>query len=155
MKKMVFKFRTGAPFPHKKAQAIGERLETIRKSHKGRLSPDDIVSDAYDGNSPLHTVFEWNDVKAAHVQRMGVARNLVGAVVVEYEELGGVEARYYVSTRTEESTDYIPTTVALSDPKIRVEILEQAMGELTSFQTRYKHLNELAMVFSAINKVKV
>ena len=62
--------------------AVRERLAQIKRTAEGPLRPDDVVEDARQGDSPLHPLFEWDDVKAAQEQRLDRAREIIRVVHV-------------------------------------------------------------------------
>jgi hypothetical protein len=64
------------------AQVAGEELARIKGHNSGDLTPDMVVKAAEDAKSPLHSVFEWDDAKAAQQQRMSTAKLLIRSVVV-------------------------------------------------------------------------
>lgn len=61
---------------------IAERLRQLEKSN-GRLEPEDVIKDARDPASPLHSYFEWNDAEAARQHRLIQARELIRSVKIE------------------------------------------------------------------------
>lgn len=64
-------------------RALEARLEKIRLQNGGVLTPDAVVKDAKNRNSPLHEHFEWDDTKAAYQYRLDQARELIRKVRVE------------------------------------------------------------------------
>ncbi len=48
-----------------------------------RITPDRIVADAKNKQSPLHDLFEWDKAKAAAAHWLDQARAIIGAVRVE------------------------------------------------------------------------
>jgi hypothetical protein len=67
-------------------ESVKQRL--IELAAGGRLTPNAVVEDARDKDSPLHSVFEWDDAVAADRFRIEQARNLIQSfkVHVEYRE---------------------------------------------------------------------
>lgn len=59
-----------------------QRLIEIGEANGGRLTPEMVLSDAADTESPLHEYFEWDDTKAAHAHRIDQARTLIRSVRV-------------------------------------------------------------------------
>jgi hypothetical protein len=56
----------------------------IRELEKeGRLSPNDVVDEAANPDSPLHTYFEWDDTEGARKYRLLQARTLIRTIKVE------------------------------------------------------------------------
>ena len=73
------------------------RLERIRARNKGVLTPADVVKDASDESSPLHSYFTWDDTEAAHQYRLDQARTLIRNVKVEVTtSTARVAAPYYI-----------------------------------------------------------
>lgn len=64
-------------------RVIADRLAQIEQLCEGRLTPDAVVADARDETSPLHSLFEWSDERAAHQFRLDQARRLIRSVRVE------------------------------------------------------------------------
>lgn len=69
------------------AQAVGERIERIRRRTGGALGAADVVEDATkDRGSPLRPCFEWDNRAAAEQFRLHQARNVISALrTVKFE----------------------------------------------------------------------
>jgi hypothetical protein len=69
---------------HEKRQLLQDELARLYKLH-GKLAPDILVEEAANPNHPLHDGFgwEWNDERAAHLQRLDHARRLISSVKYE------------------------------------------------------------------------
>jgi len=79
-------------------QQIEERIQEIA-DQKGNLTPDALIEDAKDPDSPLHNEFEWDDAKAAMEARRETARRLIRSVrVVVRTETHTVAVPRYVRT---------------------------------------------------------
>lgn len=63
-------------------KTVEDRLASIAKRRKGRLTPAAVVKDARSKKSPLHSFFEWDDSEAAHQYRLNQARGLIRSVRV-------------------------------------------------------------------------
>lgn len=63
-----------------------KRLQEIEKN--GRVTPEEVVEDARDPASPLHSHFEWDDAEAAHQHRLGQAALLISRVRLEVTHRG-------------------------------------------------------------------
>jgi hypothetical protein len=61
---------------------VRERLRLL-ENREGTLTPESMVSDARDKNSPLHELFEWDDATAAHTARIEQARYIIRTVRFE------------------------------------------------------------------------
>lgn len=62
---------------------IADRLARITKRNHGVLTPDAVLEDAKDEDSPLHDQFTWDDSEAAHQWRLEQARTLIRSVRVD------------------------------------------------------------------------
>lgn len=146
---------TAAPAVVSDQASIREELERIARSHGGLLKPEDVVEEARQPSSPLHSQFTWDNSEAAHHWRLFQARNLIRVVVV-YHESPASESRVFVSLtpdRKEEGGGYRLLRTVLSNQQMRAQLLEDALHELQVFEDKYRHLKELARVFKAIKAV--
>jgi hypothetical protein len=62
-------------------QAIDERIRELYQKH-GKVTPDIVIEDAKNPESPLHGEFEWDVNKAAMEAWRDTARRLIRAVTV-------------------------------------------------------------------------
>ena len=132
-----------------------EELGQIAKDNGGieKLNVENIVDFAKNPSTDLHAHFEWNDSVGGHLHRLEQARHLLRIWVVK-EDDDPVEHRVYVSLGSERgSYTYRKLVEVLSDEDMRGQLLEDALRELRSFQQKYRRLKELAVVFSAIDRV--
>ncbi len=149
---MIYEFKLGPKQYPVEAQLVGEELEAMRVRRNGHLTPRGVVEDARSADSPLHPIFEWNDVKAAEAHRETQARELLRMVVVRLDEQPEESpVRAFVSVRVEQEPVYTSVQNALSDDALREQMLASAMRELVSVRRRYKEVTELAAVFSQID----
>jgi hypothetical protein len=148
----------GSRFPVQ-AQVAGEALEDIRERHGDCLKPAVVVEESRPDVAPLHPCFEWQDEKAAELYREDQARRVIRSVRVLHEPMPDGEVRAptiaYVSVRLPESGPvYLTTARVLSDVDLRQQALENALALFRGVQARYRHLEELAEVFAALEKVE-
>jgi hypothetical protein len=148
----------GSRFPVQ-AQVAGEALEDIRERHGDGLKPAVVVEESRPDVAPLHCCFEWQDEKAAELYREDQARRVIRSVRVLHEPMPDGEVRAptiaYVSVRLPESGPvYLTTARVLSDVDLRQQALENALALLRGVEARYAHLEELAEVFAALEKVE-
>jgi len=59
---------------------VAERLNEIAERNGGCLTPEDVVADARDKDSPLHEHFDWDIDRAAHQHWIRTARALISSV---------------------------------------------------------------------------
>lgn len=136
------------------AQVAGDELERIRVKSNGQMTPRAVVDESRPDDAPLHPVFEWDDEVAAEAWREEQARYVIRSVAVVYEEAPQQEPqRAFVSVSVEKRPSYTSTAAALSDADLRQQVLQRALSELASWRKRYAELNELAKVFTAIDKI--
>ena len=129
------------------AQTAGEELNRIYQE-KGRLDAPDIVSESRPESAPLHSCFEWDDEKAAHKYRIAQAQSIIRAIIV-VDEAEKLETRAFVNVQRE----YHPVSVVVRNPEKRETLLQNALNELRWFEQKYNTLQELSVVFSAIEEV--
>jgi len=133
-------------------------LERIRRSNKTeKLEPKDVVSSAENPRSYLHRYFEWDDTRAAHQYRLHRARHLLASIeVVIAPAVQSKPVRAYAAFRkdgTPQQKEYVTITDALADPEKRQELLHRAMKEILRWRKEYRALEELAPIFSEVDKL--
>lgn len=153
-----FEFSEGARFQPgavKDANSVGEHLELLRKEAKGELTPEDVVKDARNDNSPLHSFFEWDDGEAAEKFRLQQARGLIRAVVAVYvsDDKPAVRQKVYVHIPDPGAQHYREITHAMSAKRTREQVLMAAWRDFLALRRKYQDLKEFADVFIAIDDV--
>jgi hypothetical protein len=145
------RFQSGAS---QNAKEVGEHLELLRKQCKGELTPRDVLDDAKNNNSPLHSFFEWDDGEAAEQYRLQQARGLIRSVVAIYTQPDqpAMRVRAYVHVPEAGAPHYRDTQSAMSQEKTRDLVLQRAWRELSAWRARYKDLKQLADLFSCIDE---
>lgn len=149
---MIYKWKPQAGI-QVDAQVAGERLEELRVRNNGQLTPRAVVDDARPEQAPLHPAFEWRDEVAAEKYREDQARYMLRQITVTLpeEDKERPPIRAFVNVRVEDSQSYTHVAHALSDAELRQQVLARAWRELQDWRQRYKELEELADVFSAID----
>ena len=139
------------------AKEVGQHLELLRKEAKGELTPEDVLKDAENSNSPLHAFFEWSDTEAARQYRLSQARTLIRAVVAVYvdDEKPARRMKAFVHINEPGAPHYRDTAHAMSVKRTRDMVLKQAWRELQAWRNRYKDLAEFAAVFEAMENVQI
>jgi hypothetical protein len=160
---MIYAWKPGTAIAALDAQTAGERLEAIRVTHGGFLTPAQVVADARTDDSPLHPVFEWVDARAAERWREEQASYLIRHITVVVERQGAEDdsppifARAFVSVQFDDPEGDEPTqaytaiSVALQDGAMREQVVQRAYSELQAWRRRYADLKELAQVFEALD----
>lgn len=154
-----FEFSEGARFQPGAAgdaKAVGEHLEMLRQQAKGELTPEDVLADAKNHNSPLHSYFEWDEGAAAQQYRLQQARGLIRAVVAIYvhDDKPATRVRAYVHIPEPGAQHYREVTHAMSQRKTRDMVLQRAWREFQQWRQRYKDLKEFADLFEAADAVQ-
>lgn len=135
---------------------IQEELEAIRESNDGLLRAADVLEFAQSNpDSALYRKFEWDDSRASHLYRLAQARAVIRVnVIVPDATLTTVRA--YVSLmgdRMLPGGGYRSLQEVMASTEQRRQLLKQAMREAIIWRAKYKHLEELAAVFGAIDDV--
>lgn len=145
--------------------AIRSELMEIAKDH-GVLTPELVVEKARDPNTALHAKFEWNEsdghYKFLLMQAMQLLRVIKVTIVRENRDTKQIEVkttRAFVAPISERKSKlnpgggYSPVEDVLSDPDRRQALLDTALSELTAFRQKYESLDELAAIWTALDKL--
>lgn len=132
--------------------AIREELERLKAS--GVIRPADVVAKAADPESAMHSWFEWDDTEAAQQHRIWQARQLL-RVFVTVETKNSKPVRAFVSLGSDRSGDggYRALADVLSDQQLRAQLLADAIKELRSSERKFRQLQELSGIWSALEEV--
>ncbi|RPH38323.1 hypothetical protein EHM92_00130 [bacterium] len=136
--------------------AVISELKRIADEHEGKLLPGDIVDEARNTRSPLHSKFEWDDTEAAERYRLWQARQLI-SVTVDYigADKDSPLSRVFVSlTPDRKDGGYRTIESVMSDKGYRQRLLDDAMEEMQRFQQKFATLKELAEVFAAMRRAR-
>ncbi len=138
---------------------IISELQRIEQAGGGILQPAAIVEAARPISSPLHSRFEWDNVKASDEYRIWQARSLIRLCITVISNSPNPDGdRMWVSLKTDrvkEGGGYRPLVQVLSNIKMRDELLQDALDEFSYFQQKFGALKELAEVFRAMKKTHV
>jgi hypothetical protein len=148
------RFQSGAKVDDPKI--VGAHIDMLRQQQHGELTPEDVLKDAANPNSPLHTFFEWNDTEAARQHRLHQARGLIRAVVAVYvsDDKPAVRTRAFVHIPEPSTPHYRSAAAAMSTTKTRTLVLQQAWREFQQWKRRYKDLHELAALFTVADELE-
>lgn len=159
-KQKGYRYRPGHGFRDVEAATIGQRVEAIKKKRGDNIcSAADLVKDSEPEDSPLHTLFEWDDTVAGPKWREHEARQVLHSYEIVYINKAGKEhaeiANVSVADRkANPGGAYMATRDAMQDPDLRDRIIAQAKGMLDAWEKRYGHLEELAGYVAAIRKAR-
>lgn len=136
-----------------KRDAIRMRLMEIEAANKGVLTPDAVIEDAKDPDSPLHDQFEWDTSKAAYRYWLDQARALITSVkVVETIEKRKVSTVYYVRNPKADSDEqgYVSVTTLKSDEDLAREAI---YAEFMRARALMERARDLAAVLNLVEEV--
>ena len=146
----IYDFRSGRSLKNVDPQQVGEELERIR-AQNGQLLAKDVLESAASPESPLHNAFEWDDSAAARQHRLTQARRLIVSVRI----LNGpvqTATPAFVSVRTPQGRQFVPTVEAMSDDVLKARVLQEIKQFLEGIQRRYSHFEEVAELIGNIAK---
>lgn len=107
-------------------EAVRQRLAEIAARNRGKLDPLDVIEDARDASSPLHSHFTWSDEDAAQKQRLYEARALIRSVrvtTVVNQTVHRVIAYVRDPEKTNTEAGYIETARLRSDRDLARAVL--------------------------------
>lgn len=134
-------------------EAIRIRLGEIELANGGRLTPDDVVEDAKNPESPLHACFEWDIEKAASAYWIEQARTLITSIrVVTRVDKTAVTSVFYVRdpSAADGEQGYISVATLRSDADMAREAI---VSEFSRVAYVLRRARELAVALDASKDV--
>lgn len=141
------------------AEIVGKALERLEKQH-GAIKPETLVLVARAKESPLHTLFTWEDTEAARQWRLEEARRIIRSVRVVIQDEGSAEpimVRAFVSVKAAEDETkfagqgYVSTARAMRVGFYYEQLLADAKEELVRWRRKYAELKELRAIFILVD----
>jgi len=142
---------------------IEERLEFLKGKY-GKVTPDIVVEDARDTESPLHDQFEWDLEKAAMRTWRETARKLIRTVEVRREIKSQIICvpRYVRDPDSDsEEQGYVDTIELRSQHDRAVRVIQREIGCLAAVVDRVRALaigldleDEVEVLFQAVVQLK-
>jgi len=133
----------------KDKEVVEKRLAEIASANDGRLTPDLVVEDAQNPDSPLHELFEWNDGVAGHKYRIEQARQVITSVrVVITTEHKSVSTVFYVRDPEADATEqgYVSINKLRSNSDLARESIVMEFSRAASYLQRARtHAEALGM----------
>lgn len=123
--------------------AIIERLQQLQDA-SGVITPDDVLADAVNPESPLHDQFDWDDSSAARKYRLDQARTLIRSVrLVLTEKKHQIQSIAYVRSPDAGSKEqgYV-SSIVLRDDKARAR--QALIGELQRAEAALQRAYDVA-----------
>lgn len=137
------------------AQKVGERLEWLRNKHGGVLQPRQLVEDGRKvASSPLRQCFEWDNDVAAEEYRDIQARRILRFIAVNISRADEKPKfiRAFVNIVPDDGERaYASLFAVMSNAELRKRLLKRALHEADLWRARYDELDELSVVFEALD----
>lgn len=147
----IYKPVEGSILTDDQAETYGRHLSQL-KTENGGLRPEDVVEDARDPESPMHSWFEWDDTEAAEKYRCTQAyylfRNINVVLTVNEEE---VTTRAFYNVVVKERV-YVTVGKVLTEDDLREQVIEKARKSLASWMRIYGLYEELFAVIKPIEE---
>ena len=135
------------------AQVVGEEIQKIEEKN-GSVTPSAIVEKARAKNNPMHQMFEWDDKKAAELQRRQTARQIMGNLTVIVEDAEPVRAYVNIEKQGGHTKGiFMNIQEAMTNAESRENILINAKNELLAFKRKYGRLTEFAKLIPIIDEL--
>lgn len=148
---MIYQFKSGTHLKSKgvSPQAVGEDLENLRQQQGGKLTAPNVVERAGEPTSPMHSMFTWNDVDAAHQFRLEEARLLLRSMVIVNKDGDEPERAFWaVSVKASEDDKedryYQSAAVVSRTPQEYQSALKMMLMELAGAEKGLQQLIKLA-----------
>ena len=152
-KRMVYKWE-GYKY-NVSANIVGAHCEAI-EARNGKVTSKDLVDDARDESSELHSLFEWDDAIAGEKYRRNQAQTILAALKIVIEdkpkEAVTVKAFVNVSPEPRSNASYVNVKAALENEEHKNAVLANAKRELYIVRMKYNTLAELSKVWAAIDE---
>lgn len=133
------------------AEVVGKHFQKLEKK-EGTLTSQNVLESARSEKSPIHSLFEWDDTKAAEQYRLKQAAQLICNLTVEIEtDDKPIECRAYMDVSEAKVGSFINVQSAFQSEESRDVVLRRALNELSAFKAKYKNLMELKDVFDVID----
>lgn len=142
------------------AAVVGSTIEVIQEREGGACSPGALVDEARSEDSPIHSLFNWEDSEAAELYRTdqarGIIRNLRVRRVVDTEA-----APAFISVQLAppivEGKDpspprrgYVPSARVMSEADLYSQALNDCLQQLRGLQKRFNWIKELGPVWREV-----
>lgn len=143
-----------------KAQALGCEIEAMLEEGVS-ITPEAMVERATPSSSSIHSLFEWEEKKAAHLYRVEQAGSYIRHLCLVTQK--GEESfliRAHLSVRGEREgerePEYRPVLEVTQTPSMRSQILMEALQEIRTWRVKYERLGltELKALYDAIDHYK-
>lgn len=137
--------------------AVIKNLLNIQKQ-KG-LTPENIVDEAENKDSPLHDFFEWDNLEAGKKYRLYQARILVNEVKViienkEYYAFESVSVSVPYGNQPTENREYISVLEIFNDEVLKKQVISSALKHLAYWEKQNERYIELSPIIKSARAVR-
>ncbi len=132
---------------------VEAHVQKLANANGGRITPQEILTDAENPDSPIHHCFEWNDKEAAQLHRLNQARSLIRSCRVVFKtDTTKIKSVAYVRDPTRDAKDagYISVNRVKNNTEISRDVLLQEFSRAAAALARAKRL---AQVFGMAEKI--
>lgn len=131
-------------------------LNLLMEQNNGLLTAEAVIAQAENPGSALHTFFTWDDDEAAHKWRLVEARQLITSIRMTQVGVGEDKMRSLVSLSSDRKHGggYRRLEDVMASPDLRHHLLETALAELNAIQRKYRALEELQIVWGAVDVIE-
>lgn len=155
---MKYAWKKGFPWANRAdPDAVASRILELSSQGKHPTAWD-VLEDGRRIDAPHHNIFEWEDSVAAEQYRLGQARHILRSVVIVRTDTTDakrpIRAFVHVIPPEQKSAAYVDIVEAMSNPEMRMQVLEKALEELESWQETYNAYVEFQPVIKAIEEVR-
>lgn len=152
---MIYKWG-GYSYPVK-AEVVAAECEKIVEE-KGNITSADMVNAARADDSPIHSLFEWNDTIAGEKWRQQQAKTILHNLKVVVEDSKSqtvLNVRAYLNTNPSQDgrsgAVYFNIKTAMENEELKAGLILRAKRELDAFAEKYRQLGELSKVIETID----
>ena len=127
------------------ANIVGGVVEKIEAEH-GAVTKELLLEASRPEDSATHSIFEWDNDKAAEKYRLEQARQTISALRVVYEtpEKEAISVKAFVNvSELSEKARYRNVEVALTEEDTREVYLKRIRNELEALINRNRNIEEL------------
>jgi hypothetical protein len=129
------------------AQVVGEFFYSLPER-----TPEAFIQASKKKNSPTHSLFEWDDSKAAAEFRLVQARVIVSSLQVEIISVKGKTERVRAYIGMSDRGRYVPTLEASSEDITEAE--QECVDEMRRFKARWRALQMVREVIATMDRVE-
>lgn len=137
------------------ADIVGKHFEKLEKKY-GEVNRVNVLDSARPEKSPIHSLFEWDDTKAAENYRLTQASMLICNLDIEVQtedESKPITCRAFVNTSESVTGSFVNIQSAFQNEDTKEIVLQRALQELKAFEKKYENLTELSEIFAEIDQL--